>query len=635
MLKRMLFFILILTIPVTGLIQSGLIVCLASTPPVAQFTYTPEKPLVNETVIFDASESYDPDPNGTIVSYEWNFGDGSPIETLPTPLVEHVYSAPGNYTVTLVVTDDEGLEGSTSAVVTVIAHPIANFTYSPETPLVDETVTFNASNSEPNGGTIVSYNWDFGDGSAPVNTTSPTITHIYTATGNYTVTLTVVDSENLTDTTSASIIIINYPVANFSYSPSYPIVNEVVTFNASASDPDGGTIIEYFWDFGDGNNGTGVVVTHAYTTYGTFVVNLTVTDSEGLSNSLTQEVNVREYPEASFVYSPANPLIGETVTFDASGSKPNGGEIISYSWDFGDSSTGTGIIVNHTYSDYGIYNVTLTVVDSEGLSDAYTLSIRILIIPTANFTYSPKYPTVNQSVTFNASIAFDPDGTIVSYVWDFGDGNITTTTSPLITHVYQDANTYEVTLTVIDDDGLTDNITQNVAVYTTVPIHDIAVIHVETNSSWAYRGDFIEITAIVVNEGNIVEKFNVTIYYNETEIVTFGDLYLSAGENLTLTFTWNTSTVIPGSYVIYVATSIVEMEEDIADNIFIDGKISIVFIDVNGDGKVDIMDIAIVAKAFGSDLTSPNWDPRADLNGDGKVDIMDIAMVAIHFGEML
>jgi len=635
MLKRMLFFILILTIPVTGLIQSGLIVCLASTPPVAQFTYTPEKPLVNETVIFDASESYDPDPNGTIVSYEWNFGDGSPIETLPTPLVEHVYSAPGNYTVTLVVTDDEGLEGSTSAVVTVIAHPIANFTYSPETPLVDETVTFNASNSEPNGGTIVSYNWDFGDGSAPVNTTSPTITHIYTAAGNYTVTLTVVDSENLTDTTSASIIIINYPVANFSYSPSYPIVNEVVTFNASASDPDGGTIIEYFWDFGDGNNGTGVVVTHAYTTYGTFVVNLTVTDSEGLSNSLTQEVNVREYPEASFVYSPANPLIGETVTFDASGSKPNGGEIISYSWDFGDSSTGTGIIVNHTYSDYGIYNVTLTVVDSEGLSDAYTLSIRILIIPTANFTYSPKYPTVNQSVTFNASIAFDPDGTIVSYVWDFGDGNITTTTSPLITHVYQDANTYEVTLTVIDDDGLTDNITQNVAVYTTVPIHDIAVIHVETNSSWAYRGDLIEITAIVVNEGNIVEKFNVTIYYNETEIVTFGDVYLSAGENLTLTFTWNTSTVIPGSYVIYVVTSIVEMEEDIADNIFIDGEISIVFIDVNGDGKVDIMDIAIVAKAFGSDPTLPNWDPRADLNGDGKVDIMDIAMVAIHFGEIL
>lgn len=635
MLKRMLFFILILTIPVTGLIQSGVIVCLASTPPVAQFTYTPEKPLVNETVIFDASESYDPDPNGTIVSYEWDFGDGSPIETLPTPLVEHVYSAPGNYTVTLVVTDDEGLEGSTSAVVTVIAHPIANFTYSPETPLVDETVTFNASNSEPNGGTIVSYNWDFGDGSAPVNTTSPTITHIYTAAGNYTVTLTVVDSENLTDTTSASIVIINYPVANFSYSPSYPIVNEVVTFNASASEPDGGTIVEYFWDFGDGDNGTGVVVTHTYTTYGTFVVNLTVTDSEGLSNSLTQEVNVREYPEASFMYSPASPLIGETVTFDASGSKPNGGEIISYSWDFGDGFTGSGVIVNHTYSGYGIYNVTLTVVDSEGLSGTSTLSIRILIAPTANFTYSPKYPTVNQSVTFNASIAFDPDGTIVSYVWDFGDGNVTTTTSPLITHVYQDANTYEVTLTVIDDDGLTDNITQNIAVYTTVPIHDIAVIHVETNSSWAYRGDLIEITAIVVNEGNIVEKFNVTIYYNETEIVTFGDIYLSAGENLTLTFTWNTSTVTPGSYVIYVVTSIVEMEEDIADNIFIDGKISIVFIDVNGDGKIDIMDIAIVAKAFGSDPTLPNWDPRADLNGDGKVDIMDIAMVAIHFGEIL
>jgi PKD repeat protein len=633
MLKKICFFILILTIPISSLVYSGILVGSASTPPVAQFSYTPEKPLVNETVIFDASESYDPD--GTIESYEWNFGDGSPNETLPTPLIEHAYSAPGNYTVTLVVTDNEGLEDSTSVVVRVIAYPVANFTYSPETPLVDDTVTFNASNSQPNGGTIVSYNWDFGDGSTPVNTTSPITTHVYTAAGNYTVTLTIVDSENLTDTTSASILVINYPVANFSYSPSYPIANEVVTFNASASEPDGGTIVEYFWDFGDGTNDTGVIVTHTYASFGTFIVNLTVTDSEGLSNSLTREVNVRDYPSASFVYSPDAPLIGEIITFDASGSEPNGGEIISYSWNFGDDSTASGMIVNHTYSEYGIYNVTLTVVDSEGLSDVYTISIRILIVPTANFTYSPKYPIINQTVTFNASSSFDPDGTIISYIWDFGDGNITTTDNPIITHVYKDANTYEVTLTVIDNDELTANLTKGIVIYTTVPIHDVAIIHVGINSSWAYRGDLIEITVIVANEGNIVEKFNVTIYYNETEILTFEDIYLSAGENLTLIFTWNTSTVIPGCYVIRVIASIVEMEEDIADNVFIDGKISVVFIDINGDGKIDIMDIAIVAIAFGSDPSLPNWDPRADLNGDGKVDITDVAMVAIHFGEYL
>jgi PKD repeat protein len=633
MIKKVLSLILVISIFVTSSIPFGIITCLAQTPPVAQFNYTPEKPLANETVVFDASASYDPD--GTIVSYKWDFGDGSPIETLPTPLVEHTYSEPGNYTVTLVVTDNETLQDSTISVVTVIYYPTASFTYSPTTPIVGETVTFNASNSQPNGGVIVNYKWDFGDGSPITNTTTPITTHVYSAVGNYTVTLTVVDSENLTDSTIRYITLINYPVANFNYSPSYPIVNEVITFNASASNPDGGTIVEYFWDFGDGTNGTGVVVTHTYSTFGTFTVNLTVTDSEGLSNSITQEVNVRQYPEASFTYLPVNPLIGETVTFNASGSKPNGGVIVSYSWDFGDNSTGSGMIANHTFIAYGIYNVTLTVVDSEGLSNTYTISIRILISPTANFTYSPEYVAVNQSVTFDASGSFDPDGTIVTYIWDFGDGNITTTYTPIVTHIYKSANTYEVTLTVIDDDGLIDQVAKFIVVYTTVPVHDVAIISVETNSSWAYRGNLINITVIIANKGNIVEKVNVTIYYDETEIVTFRDVYLLAEENLTLTFLWNTSLVNPGGYIISVAASIVEMEENTGDNFLVNGEIIVVFIDVNLDGKIDVMDVAIVAKAYGSYPTHPNWDPRADLDGDGKIDIMDVAMVAIHFGEEL
>ena len=620
-----------LLILAVGLAYPEITVSLAGTPPVAQFSYSPEKPLINETIVFDASESYDPD--GDIVSYKWNFGDGSPNETLPTPLIEHKYSAYGNYTVTLVVTDNDGLESYIQKTVTVIDYPTANFTYSPDTPLVGETVTFDASESEPNGGTIVSYNWDFGDNSAPVNTTSPTTTHAYESVGNYTITLTVVDSEGLADTVSGSIIVINYPIANFTYSPSYPLVNETVTFDASASEPDGGTIVEYFWDFGDGTNATGVVVTHAYKEFGTFLVNLTVTDSEGLSNSQIQEINVRQHPEATFVYSPTLPLIGETVTFDASGSKPNGGTIVSYSWDFGDNTTGSGVTVTHVYSDYGTFNVVLTVTDDEGLSDTYIGTIRVIIAPTANFTYSPKYPAVNQTVTFNASSSFDPDGEIVSYIWDFGDGNITTVSTPIVTHIYKSENTYEVTLTIVDDDGLTDSTSQMIVVYTVVPIHDVAVLHVETNTSWAYRGDLINITVVVANEGNIVEKFNLTLYYNDNEIHIFTDIYLSASETITLTFIWNTSTVIPGNYSIRAIASIVEMEEDVEDNTFTDGAVSIVFIDVNGDGKVDITDIAIVAKAFGSNPELPTWDPRADLNGDGKVDITDIAMVAVHFGE--
>jgi hypothetical protein len=190
-------------------------------------------------------------------------------------------------------------------------------------------------------------------------------------------------------------------------------------------------------------------------------------------------------------------------------------------------------------------------------------------------------------------------------------------------------------LTVIDDDGLIDQVAKFIVVYTTVPVHDVAIISVETNSSWAYRGNLINITVIIANKGNIVEKVNVTIYYDETEIVTFRDVYLLAEENLTLTFLWNTSLVNPGGYIISVAASIVEMEENTGDNFLVNGEIIVVFIDVNLDGKIDVMDVAIVAKAYGSYPTHPNWDPRADLDGDGKIDIMDVAMVAIHFGEEL
>ena len=87
-------------------------------PPIANFTYYPEKPVVNQPVTFDASFSYDPD--GTIVSYEWGFGDGA---TASGVVVTHAYSAAGSYTVTLTVTDDDGAKNSTSVLITVLPPP--------------------------------------------------------------------------------------------------------------------------------------------------------------------------------------------------------------------------------------------------------------------------------------------------------------------------------------------------------------------------------------------------------------------------------------------------------------------------------------------------------------------------------
>ena len=84
--------------------------------------------------------------------------------------------------------------------------------------------------------------------------------------------------------------------------------------------------------------------------------------------------------------------------------------------------------------------------------------------PIVNFTYSPENPVVNQTVIFNASSSYDPDGYIVSYEWDFGDGNVTNTTSPTIAHAYSSAGDYLVTLTVIDDMGYTNSTSKTISV---------------------------------------------------------------------------------------------------------------------------------------------------------------------------
>ena len=604
-----------------------------SLPPVATFTYTPERPILGDTVVFDASSSYDPD-GGIIKSYRWDFGDGN-IKTWPDSVIHHNYTAFGTYNVTLTVTDDEGETGTTWQSVTVRQYPVATFTYTPDRPIAGYPVTFNASLSTENGGTIVNYTWDFGDENVTTVTT-PIINHVYTTHGDYTVTLNVTDSEGLWDTESQLITVRGIPVAKFTYTPERPIVNEPVTFNASLSTADGGTIVSYFWTFGDGTNGTGMIVNHTYTATGDYTATLTITDSEDLTDIAQATFTVRGYPVAFFEYNPKLPLVDETVTFDASASTEDGGTIMNYTWDFGDGSlpvTETDPITTHVYTAFGTYNVTLTIVDSEDLTDIFMDTIRILIHPVANFTHSPTKPIVNETITFDASASYDPDRSIVSYTWDFGDGN-TTVNSAVITHTYTAEDTYNVTLTVTDDDGLTDTVWKLVWVYTEIPVHDVAIINVTTSATEVYPGRIVNITVVAKNEGTAFETFSVTVYYNDMSVDTPKTVDLLPGEEATLDFSWNTTDVTPANYNVTAKASAVEGETiaDQADNT----KSTSVKVkgigDVDGSGKVDWRDLSALGRAYGSEPEDPNWDPEADFDANGKVDWRDLSTLGRNYG---
>lgn len=179
-------------------------------PPVASFTYDPENPVVGEEITFDASSSYDPD--GEIVSYGWDLdaSDGIQVDA-EGELVTHTYAEAGDYTIRLTVTDNDGLTDSTQQTVKVqeVQPPVASFTYSPENPVVDEPVNFDATSSYDPDGAIDSYYWNFGDGSA---STANNPSHVYSNPGTYTIRLTITDNHRLTDSAQLMLEVKPVPV---------------------------------------------------------------------------------------------------------------------------------------------------------------------------------------------------------------------------------------------------------------------------------------------------------------------------------------------------------------------------------------------------------------------------------------
>jgi PKD repeat protein len=333
--------------------------------PVAIFTESAENMYVDDTITFNAAESYDPD--GTVVAYSWDFGDGTTASGIT---VFHAYADNSSYIVTLTVTDNNGATCSANATKTVMnRQPVALFTETTETVNTDETISFDASESYDSDGIIVSYSWDFGDGTTA---TGVSVQHAYSQNGTYTVTLTVTDDDGTTDTTNATKTVLNrVPIAFFTESAETVSSGESIHFDASASyDPDG-TVVAYSWDFGDGSTATGITVDHAYDNNGVYTVTLTVTDDDGATDSATTTKNaLNRSPVASFTENATTVMQDEAIHFDASESYDSDGIIVSYSWDFGDGTTATGVTADHAYNEDGTYTVTLTVTDDDGASSS-------------------------------------------------------------------------------------------------------------------------------------------------------------------------------------------------------------------------------------------------------------------------
>ena len=158
-----------------------------------------------------------------------------------------------------------------------------------------------------------------------------------------------------------------------------PIVNKSLGFDGLASFSTEGSVKTYNWDFDDGEKATGVIASHTYKEVGEYSVKLIISDDTGLTSRLTKTVTVyTEEPVACFRYYPDRTKSNEVVTFDASESFNATGEIVNYSWDFGDGSRGEGISVEHPFSEAGEFYTTLTVTDNAGKTKSKTRLVTVI-----------------------------------------------------------------------------------------------------------------------------------------------------------------------------------------------------------------------------------------------------------------
>ena len=243
------------------------------------------------------------------------------------------------------------------------------------------------------------------------------------------------------------------PVAAFKFYPQSPFSNENVIFIEMCYDENGKMdIINYTWYFGDGSISYEKNPVHKYSKPGKYNVTLTVRDKAGDNDSITLQIVVRNtLPVANFTWEPLQPVSQTDIEFNASSSYDLDGSIVNYTWYFGDGSTGYGKFVSHKYVKSGEYVVRLTVRDDYGNESYIEKTIKVANRePTANFIYSPAEPYAGEEINFT-DLSIDLDGSIVSWIWDFGDGSISYEKNPV--HKYSKPGKYNVTLTVKDDEG--------------------------------------------------------------------------------------------------------------------------------------------------------------------------------------
>lgn len=386
--------------------------------------------------------------NSTVVNGLWNWGDGT-TDSLKNP--SHVYSKEGTYNIRYRPITDFGCVGDTTIPISITGSPIAGYTLQDSTCL-NKTLTFNDV-STISSGSIVKWYWNYGDGRSDLQTTGIARAITYTATGSYSVSLTVENGSGCqSETFSKTIIIRPIPKPNFNL-PIVCLPAGIAQFYDSTTIADGSANFRYKWDFGDGIGMDSIAnPLYTYKQTGPFTIRLRVTTPYGCSDS-TSKIIESIYPQAkvSFTFNPENCLRDSSYFTDATDGK--GSPIQKWRWSFGDATTDTLQHPVHLYTAAGSYPIKLfTITDKGCLSDTATATIVINPLPTAQYSIVSTACAQRAVVFSNTSVA--NAGNIKNSWWDFGDGvNVNRSTTDTLQHYFTPWGNYTIQLQVTSSKG--------------------------------------------------------------------------------------------------------------------------------------------------------------------------------------
>jgi hypothetical protein len=319
------------------------------------------------------------------------------------------------------------------------------------------------------------------------------------------------------------------------------------------------------------------------------------------------------------------------------------------------SITTTALLLQATPSNTTLY-VSPPIIEDPTILPNDTIVIRIMLSNVTNMkscefnlTFSPSLLSIQRVTKLTVQGQYPESNIDVDdiggYIWvSLSYKNaLTTTTDTGLVEIEFFVRDYGSTPLHFENSMLKDNSgipithgTQDGFVH--VFIRNIAIKEIYLPCNETYVGRIIPINVTVLNDGDMPENFNVSLYYDTMPIEVKNVTNLLPKENITLTFDWNTSSVAPRAepYTIKAEASTVPYEANVDDNKLTGGTIKLKIVgDVNGDGAVNIDDLIAWDNAYGSHVGEPNWNEQANLNEDNVIDQADAIIILEHYKETM